>query len=140
LQAGYAFAPHHGPLSLRIELGLFIRNRSLADGSSHAQVGSANLSLTYRLGHGRTQPYLIGGAGVNRLYLGQSHGGYVLPELGGTGTVSSLRQTSGSVLAGVGLQRRVLGLWLFSEARYTVFTHGTGIATHILPVTFGVRF
>lgn len=136
LQVGYSFAPHGSALSLRIEGGRFDRRRAGPGRSSHAQVTSLNFTVAYRLGWGRTQPYLIGGAGLNALR-GNSASGNVFE---GQLSTSSIERTSGSALAGLGLQRQVLGVWLFTEVRYTVFTHGQGFGTHIMPLTLGVRF
>jgi hypothetical protein len=87
------------------------------------QAAGFAVEATRDLAAGPTRPYLLAGGGTNWLYLG-----------------SSVDRWSALASFGAGVQRRILGLWCYGEARYTWFASGEGWAPHILPVSFGIRF
>jgi len=93
------------------------------------------LEGSYELTATATRPYLLAGAGASWLYLSPS-----LASPFGPVVAAGVERWSGFLSTGVGLQRRVLGVWVFGEARYHLFTNGRGWAPHILPITFGLRF
>ena len=87
------------------------------------QAAGFAIEATRDLASGSTRPYLLAGGGANWLYLG-----------------SSVDRWSALASFGAGVQRHILGLWCYGEARYMWFASGEGWAPHILPVTFGIRF
>jgi opacity protein-like surface antigen len=122
-QLGLYVRPTRGAWAGRVT-GTFFNRQS----ARRAQMAGLAAELSYDLAGGRTRPYLVAGVGADWLYLSP-----VAPG-------STIEHWSGAFIAGAGVQYRLGGLWWFAETRYHHFTKGTGWATHLVPVTVGVRF
>ena len=86
---------------------------------------------------GALQPYLIGGAGLERLSVTRT-----LQRLEGTTarSVSLVEQTSASVAAGGGLISRLGRVSVFAESRVTYFPGDYRLKRFTMPVLLGLRF
>ena len=139
-QAGLTFQPTSSRLGARLEASLASRHHTGPSFSGSMHFAGLHLDGTFALRTGRTQPYLLAGLGVDATYSGSSYGGYVLPELGGTGQVTSQNQTSLSGRVGIGIQRRLGGPWFFVEVKLQGYTSARTARPTLLPLTLGLRF
>lgn len=131
LLGGYQVASPSARVGLRVVGSYFQRTYSDTSRLALPRVWSLGGELTYALGGGGLRPYLLGGLAISRLQT---------RSFDTTGPGSEHDQLSGTLVGGLGLQRRVGGAWAFAEARFTHFTNGTGQQQHLLPITVGVRF
>jgi hypothetical protein len=121
-------APH---LGLRAVGAYYQRTYSDETRLTLPRVWSLGAELTYAHGDRALQPYLIGGLAISRLQT---------RSFDESGPGAEHDQLSGTLVGGLGLERRLGSVWAFAEARYTRFTNGAGQQQHILPFTVGVRF
>jgi outer membrane protein with beta-barrel domain len=131
LVGGYQLATLTPRLGVRAVGSYYERTYSDETRLALPRVWSLGAELTYALGGRVLQPYLVGGFGISRLQT---------RSFDESGPGPERDQLSGTLVGGLGLQRRLGGAWAFAEARYTRFTNGSGQQRHILPLAVGVRF
>jgi hypothetical protein len=131
LVGGYQFATPAPRLGLRAVGSYYQRTYSATTGLALPRVWSLGAELTYALSDSGLRPYAFGGLAVSRLQT---------RSFDESGPGAERDQLSGTLVGGLGLQRRLGNVWAFAEARYMRFTNGTGQQQHILPLTVGVRF
>jgi len=113
-------------------------SRNLPGGGTSERSYGVGLFSTYSLlPGGALQPYLIGGAGLERLSVTRT-----LQRLEGTTarSVSLVEQTSASVAAGGGLISRLGRVSVFAESRVTYFPGDYRLKRFTMPVLLGLRF
>jgi outer membrane protein with beta-barrel domain len=131
LVGGFQFATLAPRLGLRAVGSYYERTYSDQTRLALPRVWSLGAELTYALGGGVVQPYLVGGLAVSRLQT---------RSFDESGPGAERDQLSGTLIGGLGLERRLGKVRAFAEARYLRFTNGAGQQQHILPLTVGVRF
>jgi hypothetical protein len=131
LVGGFQFATPAPRLGLRAVGAYYERTYSDETRLTLPRVWSLGAELTYALGDRALRPYLIGGLAISRLQT---------RSFDESGPGSERDQLSGTLVGGLGLERRMGSVWGFVEARYTRFTNGADQQQHILPFTVGVRF
>jgi len=120
--------PPRSPWGVRASAWLFDRHQI-----GRAQAAGFGLDITHQFARHATRPYLAVGLGTSWLYYSGS---------GPPGASNApLRDSwSGYYLLGLGIDRSLGPVGILAEARYLRFTRGDGFATHIIPVTLGIRF
>lgn len=145
LQLSASLNPGNGALGVRVTGWTVDRSRDAVGLSLPSQFSSTGLGVdvTYDLARGRTKPYALAGFGM--AWLSRSDR---LPSPIGSPAIdpspvsafSVTRGQSAYGAIGLGVQRKVLGLGLFTELRYARFTQDAGIARQVAPLMVGVRF
>lgn len=109
-----------------------------ADSESYGRFYGAGLFSTYALSTARAlRPYLIAGAGIERLSTTRT-----LQRVGDSGarSVSLVGQSSASLSGGAGLLSRLGPASVFAETRLTWFPGGSQTRRAAIPILVGLRF
>jgi len=135
LQASYWFRPATDHLRFRVTTS-YLRHTNNVSWPTTFEAFGASAEVVANANRGGTGLYGLAGIGVYRLRLDR----FVNTMSDPTPRPSPLRATSPAVVLGVGFTKRIGTLTWFSEARFTQFGNGAGIAGRQMPLTFGVRF